>query len=76
MRQPISLTHPFEVISPSKDLSEPEETLTPPPALPVSDKGGDGSCGLSSNSGVPLGAIGLFLGVGMMAFRNRLGKFF
>jgi len=77
MRQPISLTHPFEVISPSKDLSEPEHTPTPSPSpMPVSDKGGDGSCGLSSNNGVPLGAIGLFLGVGMMAFRNKIGDLF
>ena len=86
MRQPISLTHPFKVTSPSKDLSDPalkqapaasESPATmPPPAQPVDNKGGDGSCGLSSGGSVPLGAITLFLGVGLMAFRNKLGNLF
>ena len=86
MRQPISLTHPFKVISPSKDLSDPalkqapaatERPATmPPPAQPVDNKGGDGSCGLSSGGSVPLGAIGLFLGVGLMGFRGMFGKLF
>ena len=86
MRQPISLTHPFKVTSPSKDLSDPalkqapaasESPATmPPPAQPVDNKGGDGSCGLSSGGSVPLGAITLFLGVGLMAFRNKLGDLF
>ena len=86
MRQPISLTHPFKVTSPSKDLSDPalkqapaasESPATmPPPAQPVDNKGGDGSCGLSSGGSVPLGAITLFLGVGLMAFRNELGNLF
>ena len=86
MRQPISLTHPFKVTSPSKDLSDPalkqapaatERPATmPPPAQPVDNKGGDGSCGLSSGGSVPLGAITLFLGVGLMAFRNKLGNLF
>ena len=86
MRQPISLTHPFKVTSPSKDLSDPalkqapaasESPATmPPPAQPADNKGGDGSCGLSSGGSVPLGAITLFLGVGLMAFRNKLGDLF
>lgn len=92
MRQPISLTHPFKVTSPSKDLLEPSpgsdgktnkslklETsggtkLEVTETEPASDKGGDGGCGLSSNGAVPLGAMALFLGVGMMAFRNKLVK--
>ena len=86
MRQPISLTHPFKVTSPSKDLSDPalkqapatsESPATmPPPVQPVENKGGGGSCGLSSGGSVPLGAITLFLGVGLMAFRNKLGDLF
>ena len=86
MRQPISLTHPFKVTSPSKDLSDPalkqapvasESPATmPPPAQPADNKGGDGSCGLSSGGSVPLGSISLFLGVGLMAFRNKLGNLF
>ena len=86
MRQPISLTHPFKVTSPSKDLSDPalkqapatsESPATmPPPVQPVENKGGGGSCGLSSGGSVPLGSITLFLGVGLMAFRNKLGNLF
>ena len=86
MRQPISLTHPFKVTSPSKDLSDPTEkrapatsespATMPPPVQPVENKGGGGSCGLSSGGSVPLGAITLFLGVGLMAFRNKLGNLF
>jgi hypothetical protein len=88
MRQPISLTHPFKVLSPSKDLLAPsgktgikvetkdgtkvEVTETESGA----EKGGDGSCGMSSNGAVPLGAIVLFFGVGMLAFRNKAGKLF
>lgn len=98
MRQPISLTHPFKVISPSKDLSEPSsntksktgikletksgtkvevtESESTSDTEPATEKGGDGSCGLSSNGAVPLGAMVLFFGVGMMAFRNKVGKLF
>ena len=98
MRQPISLTHPFKVISPSKDLSEPSsntksktgikletksgtkvevtESESTSDTEPATEKGGDGSCGLSSNGAVPLGAMVLFFGVGMIAFRNKVGKLF
>jgi len=86
MRQPVSLTHPFKVTSPSKDLSDPIEkqapatsespATMPPPVQPVENKGGGGSCGLSSGGSVPLGAMTLFLGVGLMAFRNKIGDLF
>jgi hypothetical protein len=76
MRQPISLTHPFEVLSPSKDLTAPEETAPEETPPLVSDKGGDGSCGLSSGGSIPLGSIGLFLGVGLMGFRGMFASLF
>jgi len=91
MRQPISLTHPFKVIAPSKDLAEPKQGDTrvtvetnntkikieeSQPASDNSAKGNDGSCGLSSGGSIPLGSIGLFLGVGLMGFRGMFGKLF
>ena len=91
MRQPISLTHPFKVISPSKDLTAPKQGETSvtvetnntkikieesQPASDKSAKGNDGGCGLSSGGSIPLGSIGLFLGVGLMGFRGMFASLF
>ena len=90
-RQPISLTHPFEVISPSNDLTAPEQGETKvtvqtkntkieveesQPAGDEGSKSNDGSCGMSPGGSIPLGSIGLFLGVGLMGFRGMFGNLF
>jgi hypothetical protein len=90
-RQPISLTHPFEVISPSNDLTAPEQGETKvtvqtkntkievqesQPAGDEGSKSNDGSCGISPGGSIPLGSIGLFLGVGLMGFRGMFGNLF
>ena len=46
------------------------------PASDNSAKGNDGSCGLSSGGSIPLGSIGLFLGVGLMGFRGMFASLF
>ena len=91
MRQPISLTHPFNVIAPSKDLTPPKQGDTrvtvetnntkikideSQPSNDQAPKGNDGGCGLASGDSIPLGSIGLFLGVGLMGFRGMFGNLF
>jgi hypothetical protein len=90
-RQPISLTHRFKVISPSNDLTAPEQGKTRvtvetkntkieiEESQPTGDEGSksnDGSCGMSPGGSIPLGSIGLFLGVGLMGFRGMFGNLF
>ena len=81
-RQPISLTHPFKVISPSNDLTAPDQgetRVTVEESQSAGDEGSksnDGSCGMSPGGSIPLGSIGLFLGVGLMGFRGMFGNLF
>ena len=88
-RQPISLTHPFEVVSPSATASPPKDLSTLMPTEPA-DAGSSnprasdarssgandrsgGGCQMSSGGPIPIGSIVMALGVGMMGFRGMFG---
>ena len=73
LRQPISLTAPFNVLEPSRDISPdispPTKTGVappPPPSIPPPTSG----CGLSTGGHIPVGALMLLSGVGMLAVRR------
>jgi hypothetical protein len=76
MRQPISLTHPFEVTSVSKDLTAPTEVPESQPSGANGSKGNDGGCGISPGGSIPIGSMSLFLGVGLMGFRGMFRGLF
>jgi len=89
MRQPISLTHPFEVVSPSASASPTKElaAMTPTDPAPAESSAstpmnarpndtsdkGVGGCQLSSGGSIPLGSLSLALSVGLMGFRGMFG---
>jgi hypothetical protein len=78
LRQPISLTHPFNVSEPSKDPSEAPESLQEPTATAVPTRAAQpvspqtpGGCSLSPPGGaMPLGALALAFGVVVIAGRK------
>ena len=70
------------MISPSNDLTAPDQgetRVTVEESQSAGDEGSksnDGSCGMSPGGSIPLGSIGLFLGVGLMGFRGMFGNLF
>ena len=74
LRQPISLTHPFNVSEPSRNISPAPDTVPPPTKTPTAvppppPPPPSSGCGLSTGGHVPIGALMLLAGVGMLAVR-------